>query len=124
MLMPTEKPGYFSFVLTEDRIDFERLAADEDALRERFYKHVQRQDLTFGRLEAVSPWRYDTCHLIRCCVTRTGCNTGPTSAWWTGSEMEGSSLPAVSPLPLVDELGIAHKLIDAAHVHAPAGGQV
>lgn len=58
MLIPTEKPGYFSFLLTEDDLDFERLVTDEDALRKKFRERVQREDLTFGRLEAVSSWRH------------------------------------------------------------------
>ncbi|KAI0734948.1 FAD binding domain-containing protein [Fomitopsis betulina] len=87
MLIPTEKPGYFSFLLTEDQLDFEQVAADEDALRERFYKHVEWGDLTFGRLEAVSPWRPN--------------------------------------IRMVDRFGDGRVFVagDAAHVHAPAGGQ-
>ena len=57
-LVPTERPGYFGFMLTEDNLDFERLVLDEEALRQKLREHVQRQDLTFGRLEAVSAWRY------------------------------------------------------------------
>ena len=45
-------------MLTEDDFDFEGLVTDYEALRKKFREHVQRGDLTFGRLEAVSSWRY------------------------------------------------------------------
>lgn len=59
--MPTEKPEYFCFIVTGANADAQALTPDEVALRQML--RVQRQDLTFGRFEAVSSWRfvYHTC---------------------------------------------------------------
>ncbi|KAH9913060.1 monooxygenase [Fomitopsis serialis] len=56
MLIPTERTGYFSFFLGRVQ-DVEKLLVDRDALVETFLNRVERQDLVFGKFEAVSPYR-------------------------------------------------------------------
>ncbi|EPS95859.1 hypothetical protein FOMPIDRAFT_142547 [Fomitopsis schrenkii] len=57
VLMPTEKPGYFSMLISGNDIDLRRMADDRDAIRQLLRKRVDRQDLVFGAFEAVSYWR-------------------------------------------------------------------
>ena len=56
-MLPTEKPGYFSMVLTGNDVDLRSLVDDHDALRRVLRKRVDRTDLVFGAFEAVSHWR-------------------------------------------------------------------
>ncbi|TFY56076.1 hypothetical protein EVJ58_g7861 [Rhodofomes roseus] len=56
LLIPTERPGWFSFITT-GVIDSEKLLADRDGLIATFYRLVERTDLVFGQLEAVSYYR-------------------------------------------------------------------
>lgn len=57
ILIPTEKPGYFGFIATGEDLDMAKLLADEEGLRQVFRQRVERQDLEFGELEAVSSSR-------------------------------------------------------------------
>ena len=59
-MVPTEKPGYFSFFFTgtgRGYPDIPKLLADEEALREALRERIERSDIVFGKFEAVSPWR-------------------------------------------------------------------
>ncbi|TFY54307.1 hypothetical protein EVJ58_g8943 [Rhodofomes roseus] len=56
MMMPTERPGWFSFML-KAAADEEKLLVDRDALVEVLYKQVGRKDLVFGQVEALSLYR-------------------------------------------------------------------
>ncbi|KZT68267.1 monooxygenase [Daedalea quercina L-15889] len=56
IVMPTERPSYFSFIFT-GHLDPSTLLADEDALRQALYKRIERDDLVFGEFEAVSLYR-------------------------------------------------------------------
>ena len=57
IIMPTERPGWFWHIMTGENLDAQTLVTNEDALRQALQDRVQRQDLTFGRFEAVSSWR-------------------------------------------------------------------
>ena len=61
MLVATEKPGYFSFFFFigkgQEAPDVRKLVEDEEALRKAFRERTERNDLVFGKFEAVSPWR-------------------------------------------------------------------
>ena len=60
VLVPTEKPGYFSFFFTgngREYPDIPKLVEDEEALREAFRERIERNDLVFGKFEAVSSWK-------------------------------------------------------------------
>lgn len=57
ILIPTEKPGYFGFIVTGEDLDMAKLLVDEEGLRRVFRQRVERQDLAFGELEAVSSFR-------------------------------------------------------------------
>ncbi|TFY64717.1 hypothetical protein EVJ58_g2424, partial [Rhodofomes roseus] len=56
VIMPTERPGWFSFILS-GAADEEKLLVDRDALVDVFHKRVERKDLVFGQVEAVSLYR-------------------------------------------------------------------
>ncbi|KAH9907123.1 FAD binding domain-containing protein [Fomitopsis serialis] len=56
LMTPTEKPGYFTIGLTGET-DVEKLVADRDALIHAILKRIERQDLVFGQVEAVSSFR-------------------------------------------------------------------
>ena len=57
ILLPTEKPGYFSMIVTGNDVDLRSLVEDHEALRLILGKRVDRTDLVFGAFEAVSYWR-------------------------------------------------------------------
>ena len=60
-MVPTEKPGYFSFFFTgngREPPDIAKLVEDEEALRTAFRERIERNDIVFGKFEAVSSWRY------------------------------------------------------------------
>ncbi|KAH9911762.1 monooxygenase [Fomitopsis serialis] len=56
VLIPTERTGYYSFLLGGVQ-DVEKLLVDRDALVETLLNRVERQDLVFGKVEAVSSYR-------------------------------------------------------------------
>lgn len=58
ILMPTEKPGYFSMLLSGNDLDLRNMVEDQDAIRQLLRQRVDRQDLAFGAFEAVSYWRW------------------------------------------------------------------
>lgn len=80
IVMPTERSGYFSFIVTGENADSEALVADEDALRQTLRDHAERQDLTFGRFEAVSSWRFVCCKRSQARRIDNSL-TDPTFAW-------------------------------------------
>ncbi|KZT74558.1 hypothetical protein DAEQUDRAFT_720739 [Daedalea quercina L-15889] len=57
IFMPTEKPSYFSFILSGDAEELPNLLADHDALRKTLQKRTDRDDLVLGAFEAVSLYR-------------------------------------------------------------------
>ncbi|TFY63852.1 hypothetical protein EVJ58_g2993 [Rhodofomes roseus] len=59
-MMPTERPGWFSFMF-KAAADEEKLLVDRDALVEALYKQVERKDLVFGQVEALSLYRPNVC---------------------------------------------------------------
>ena len=56
-MMPTEKPSYFSFILVGDSTYGPDFVPGIDELREVLRKRIDRSDLVFGNLEAVSAYR-------------------------------------------------------------------
>lgn len=61
IVSPTEKPGYFSFIMTGENPDAQILTSDQVSLRQSLRNRVERQDLIFGQFEAVSSWRFVYC---------------------------------------------------------------
>ena len=59
VLMPTEKPGYFSMLLSGNDEDLRSMVEDQDAIRRLLHKRIgDRQDLVFSTFDAVSCWRW------------------------------------------------------------------
>lgn len=56
-MIPTEKPGYFSFILVGNGMDLERMLTDPEEVRQALRKRVERTDLVWGELEAVSHYK-------------------------------------------------------------------
>ncbi|KAH9843686.1 monooxygenase [Rhodofomes roseus] len=59
-MMPTERPGWFSFMF-KAAADEDKLLVNRNALVEALYKQVERKDLVFGQVEALSLYRPNVC---------------------------------------------------------------
>ena len=105
ILFPTERPGYFGFVLAGDRYDMQGIYADEEEVRRILSTCTDRKDLVFGALEAVTWWRPSIRMVVR---------FGGGRVFVAGGQ---AHLCSRTIIPLTGNA-------DAAHVHSPTGAQV